>query len=86
MKELKITIAGASGTGKSTIAATIAAILLEAGFDVTLDDLDVDIDGLGEYIGPKMKPKIEALKRATSILVETKQVGYEPTDVQRVSH
>lgn len=77
-KELKITIAGTTGSGKSSIAALITAVLAEAGIEVVLADPDVDMDGLVKYLGPPLMKRVEALKKeGFAITVETVQIHQE---------
>ncbi len=82
-KKIKILIAGSAGSGKSTLAATLAAILTEAGFECTLADPDVEMDGLIDYLGARLEPRMEALRQAgLEIDIETEMTMREGPTIQ----
>lgn len=68
-KQLRITISGSAGTGKTTMANVIAQALEAVGFDVTLEaDPDgVVVDNLAERAANYLatRPKITVAQKAT---------------------
>ena len=71
---MKITVSGLPGEGKTTIALLIAAALINAGIDATVEDEDVQ--DLGEALDNPLQPKrMQALasKEGFNIVIDTVQ-------------
>lgn len=76
-KNLIITIAGETSTGKSSVAYLIKNFLREKGIEVEFDggkDYDTE-EQFDDNIGRYMEQKIEALKEKVSIKLEEKQLS-----------
>jgi len=78
MSKLKITIAGRTGSGKSTVAKYLASVLRRSGVDVTIvDDTPTPTPALDQH---ELTERINNMcKYATlEITVVTKQVMHPP--------
>ena len=76
---LKITVSGAVGTGKSRITFLIKEMLKEKGFDVSFDG-GIDFDSefqFDETIKPHIDDAIDALSKKSKITLEELQTNRE---------
>lgn len=84
MKELKITIAGKSATGKSTVMLMLEEFLLEKGFKVNVD-LEIELNDFGtekkfrEVMSNNNEDRIDSLTENVVINLKQKQtVAWHP--------
>ena len=76
---LKITVAGQCGSGKSRVTLLLKEFLKEKGFDVAFDG-GVDFDSefqFDETIKPHLDEAIDSLSKRTKITMEEVQVNRE---------
>lgn len=68
-EDLKITISGTAGSGKTTMALMIADVLIRYGIDVSIeDDVENEIEDLSW-------PGISMIRRSGTLSIETRQIN-----------
>jgi hypothetical protein len=76
-KNIKITIEGKAGTGKTHLTAYLYLLLYNEGFNVSFNDIDLSDDNI-ETMGTK--EPINAIKQNVSIDIITKQLNRTSSD------
>lgn len=70
-KKIEITISGYTGSGKSTLAAYISKSLRNAGFQVSVDDIDLNFSE--DPIDFCSEERVTAIKSSTDVSIATHQ-------------
>jgi adenylylsulfate kinase-like enzyme len=78
-REVHVTVAGLSATGKTTVALALASALEDAGIEFDLVD-EPDGTTIDELRGERHDRKMEALEETTRVIITTKMLSRVPNE------